>query len=141
LQSIFAFEPPVRYASLHRALELAPDFVPALHELSALQFVDGKFSESEATASSLLALRPSQGGFPATFSSRVTMLQPLFPEHFAWLLLPRDYADSFTLRGQARIAMKKCVAVLQSAPSSTFHNAFSVTTVPFRISAMRFRRA
>lgn len=105
-------EPRARYASLRKALELAPDFVPALHELSALQFFDGKFSESEATASSLLAQRPSQGGFPAIFPRRVTMLQPLFSEHVAWLLLPRDYADSFTLRGQARIAMKKCDAVV-----------------------------
>lgn len=96
------------YASLHKALELAPDFVPALHELSALQFADNKFSLCEATASSLLALRPSNGGFPVIFANRVTMLQPLFAEHVAWLLLPRDYPDSFTLRGQARIAMKKC---------------------------------
>jgi hypothetical protein len=99
-----------RYASLHKALELASDFVPALHELSALQFADNKFSECEASASSLLALRPSDGGFPAIFANRVTMLQPLLSENLAWLLLPRDYADSFTLRGQARIAMKKCDA-------------------------------
>jgi hypothetical protein len=95
-----------RYASLRKALELAPDFIPALHELSALQFADNKFSECEATACNLLALRPSEGGFPVIFPNRVTMLQPLFPDHLAWLLLPRDYADSFTLRGQARIAMK-----------------------------------
>jgi len=100
------------YASLQRALELEPNCIPALHELSALQFSDGKFSESDATASSLLALRPSDGGFPAIFPGRVTMMQPLFPDHLAWLLLPRDYAETFILRGQARISMKKCEARL-----------------------------
>ena len=92
---------------MHKALELEPQFIPALYELSALQFSDNKFSDSEATASALLALRPGDGGFPLIFSNRVTMLQPLFSEHLAWLLLPRDYAETFTLRGQARIAMKK----------------------------------
>jgi tetratricopeptide (TPR) repeat protein len=100
------------YASLQKALELAPHFIPALHELSALQFSDSKFSESEATASSLLALRPTNGGFPVIFPSRVTMLQPLFPDSLAWLLLPRDFAETFILRGQARISMKKCDAAL-----------------------------
>jgi hypothetical protein len=96
-----------RYSSLRKALELEPDFIPALYELSALQFSDNKFSESEATACTLLSLRPSDGGFPVISSNRVTMLQPLFSEHLAWLLLPRDYVETFTLRGQARIAMKK----------------------------------
>ena len=88
-------------------MELEADFVPALHELSALQFSDSNFLESEATASRLLALRPRDGGFPTIFPSRATILQPLFSEHLAWLLLPRDYADAYTMRGQARISMKK----------------------------------
>jgi hypothetical protein len=131
----------IRYASLQKALELSPDFAPALHELCALQFLDGKFSDSEATASSLLALRPSQGGFPAIFGSRVTMLQPLFAEHLAWLLLPRDYAESFTLRGQARIALKKYDTAWRWLSSPAFCNAFTVTMALLQISATRFRRA
>lgn len=132
----------VRYASLRKALELAPDFIPALHELSALQFADNKFSECEATASNLLALRPSEGGFPVIFPNRVTMLQPLFPEHLAWLLLPRDYADSFTLRGQARIAMKTYNAPQYPPFFCALHSdSTAVMMAQYRISASRSLQA